>query len=199
MKLTWPLFAVILLTLSGCTLFGGGDDERDARIDAIAEDVRYLNENLPPMEPQVLQATGYGTVHEEHSHLSESQQRLLAMRASKLDAYRTMAERVYGTAIVGNTTVENLVVQNDRFRSFVDTYVYGARVVSQDPMPDGSWETTVEMVLDEGFRNCLVNEQDWRRNSRCQSEVVHSLDSMQRSDMTQQGLDQRESGLYFLR
>lgn len=188
------------LMLSGCGLFGGGgDDERDARIDAIAEDVRYLNQNLPPMDPQVLQATGYGTVTEQHEHLSESQRRLLAMRASKLDAYRTMAERVYGTAIVGNTTVENLVVQNDRFRSFVDTYVYGARVVAQDPMPDGSWETTVEMVLDEGFRNCLVNEQDWRRNSRCQSEVVHSMDRIQRDELRNQGLDQRESGLYFLR
>ena len=193
------LLITTALMLSGCGIFGGGDDERDARIDAIAEDVRFLNQNLPPMDPQVLQATGYGTVTEQHDHLSEPQRRLLAMRASKLDAYRTMAERVYGTAIVGNTTVENLVVQNDRFRSYVDTYVYGARVVSQDPLPDGSWETTVEMVLDEGFRNCLVNEQDWRRNSRCQSEVVHSLDRIQREDLRNQGLDQRDSGLYFLR
>ncbi|MCH8552585.1 MAG: LPP20 family lipoprotein [Natronospirillum sp.] len=197
MKRMILLIGLVPLLVSGCALFGGGDDEEE-RIAAIEEEVRYLNQNLPPMEPMVLRSTGYGTVSEQPNHLSESQQRLLAMRASKLDAYRTLAERVYGTAIVGNTTVENLVIQNDRFRSYVDTYIYGARVVSQDPMADGSWETTVEMVLDEGFRNCLVNEQDWRRNSRCRSEMVHDLDSFERNSMNRQGLNQRESGLYFL-
>lgn len=198
MKKIILLFVLSTLTLSGCALFGNGDDERDEKIDAIVEEVRYLNETLPPMEPMVLQSTGYGALTSQQSGLSDQQKRLLAMRASKLDAYRTLAERVYGTAIVGNTTVENLVVQNDRFRSYVDTYVYGARVVSQDPMADGSWETTVEMVLDEGFRNCLVAEQDWRRNSSCRSEMVHDLDSHERNSLNRQGLTQRDTGLYFL-
>ena len=198
MKNIFFLLAISPLVLSGCSLFGGGDDERDEKIDAVIEEVRYLNQNLPPMEPMVLRGTGYGAVTNQPGHLSDQQQRLLAMRASKLDAYRTLAERVYGTAIVGTTTVENMVVQNDRFRSYVDTYVYGARVVSQDPLADGSWETTVEMVLDEGFRNCLVNDQDWRRNSSCRSEMVHDLDSFQRNSMNRQGLNQRDTGLYFL-
>ncbi len=196
-----PLVAVMLL--SGCSwLPFSGEDEEAARqqqqIDAILEEVRSFNENLPPMEPEILQAAGYGAVNEQASGLSSTQQRLMAMRSSKLDAYRTLAERVYGTAIVGNTTVENLVVRDDRFRAYVDTYIYGARVVSQDPMPDGGYETIVEMVIDEGFRNCLVNQQDWRRNGRCNSEVVHSLDSVQRNDLRNQGLQQRDSGLYFL-
>ncbi|MEX1058500.1 MAG: LPP20 family lipoprotein [Natronospirillum sp.] len=198
MKKIILLLAFSATAISGCSLFGGGDKEREEKIDSIIEEVRYLNENLPAMEPMVLQGTGYGAVTEQQNNLSNQQKRLMAMRASKLDAYRTLAERVYGTAIVGNTTVENLVVQNDRFRAYVDTYVYGARVVSQDPMADGSWETTVEMVLDEGFRNCLVNERDWRRNSRCRSEMVHDLDSFQRNSLTQQGIKQRDSGLYFL-
>lgn len=190
------IISLVTLTLTGCAMFGG--DDRDEEMEAIREEVRQMNQSLPRMEPMVLQSTGYGAMDNQPSHLSETQKRLLAMRASKLDAYRTLAERVYGTAIVGNTTVENLVVQNDRFRSYVDTYIYGARVVSQDPMADGSYETTVEMVLDEGFRNCLVNEQDWRRNSRCRSEMVHDLDSLQRNDLSSQGLNQRDSGLYFL-
>lgn len=191
------LLLALTLFVSGCAMFGG-DDEEAERMAAIEEEVRYLNETLPPMEPMVLQSSGYGAVNDQPSHLSDTQRRLLAMRASKLDAYRTLAERVYGTAIVGNTTVENLVIQNDRFRSYVDTYIYGARVVSQDPMSDGSWETTVEMVLDEGFRNCLVNERDWRRNSACRSEMIHDLDSFQRNSMSRQGLNNRQSGLYFL-
>ena len=131
------IISLVALTLTGCAMFGG--DDRDEEMEAIREEVRQMNQSLPRMEPMVLQSTGYGAMDNQPSHLSETQQRLLAMRASKLDAYRTLAERVYGTAIVGNTTVENLVVQNDRFRSYVDTYIYGARVVSQDPMADGSY------------------------------------------------------------
>lgn len=196
-----PVVAVMLL--SGCSWlpFGGEEDEaaqQQQQIDAILEEVQAFNENLPPMEPEILQASGFGAINEQPNDLSATQQRLMAMRSSKLDAYRSLAERVYGTAIVGNTTVENLVVRDDRFRAYVDTYIYGARVVSQDPMPDGGYETIVEMVIDEGFRNCLVHQKDWRRNGRCNSEVVHSLDSVQRNELRDQGLQQRDTGLYFL-
>lgn len=207
MYVRWLLMGTAALALSGCASIGGlfgGDDEEDAQarqqaqIDAIMEEVQSFNEDLPSMEPEVLQASGYGAVNEQAGNLSPQQQRLMAMRSSKLDAYRTLAERVYGTAIVGNTTVENLVVQDDRYRAYVDTYIYGARVVMQSPLPDGGYETIVEMVIDQGFRNCLVNERAWRTNTRCQSDMVHSLGSMERNDLRRQGLDQRESGLYFL-
>lgn len=202
MKMRWVLVGTATMLLGGCSTFGNDDEDTQAQqqeqIDAIMEEVRAFNEDLPSMEPEVLQAAGYGAVNDQAENLSEQQRQLMAMRSSKLDAYRTLAERVYGTAIVGNTTVENLVVQDDRYRAYVDTYIYGARVVMQNPLPDGGYETIVEMVIDEGFRNCLVNDRAWRTNSRCQTEMVHSLGSVERNDLRNQGLDQRESGLYFL-
>jgi hypothetical protein len=59
-----------------------------------------------------------------------------------------MIERVYGTALQGNTTVRDLAVQNDRFCSYVDTYIHGARVISSVVMSDGTVETLLEMVID---------------------------------------------------
>ncbi|MFC3852468.1 LPP20 family lipoprotein [Salinispirillum marinum] len=199
MKQTVTLLSLALFTATGCSMFGGrAEAEREQQIDAIIEEVRFINEKLPPAEPMVLRVSGYGAINEASTGVTNTQKRLMAMRASKLDAYRTLAERVYGTAISGNTTVENLVVQNDRFRTYVDTYIFGARVVSTDVMPDGSYETVLEMVIDEGFRNCLVNDSQTRRNGECATQVVHDLDSFNRNSLTRQGLAPGETGLYFI-
>lgn len=200
MKPTVTLISLALLTLSGCSMFGSraAAEREQQQIDAIIEEVRFINQKLPPLEPMVLRVSGYGAINEASTGMTNTQKRLMAMRASKLDAYRTLAERVYGTAISGNTTVENLVVQNDRFRTYVDTYIFGARVVSTDVMPDGSYETVLEMVIDEGFRNCLVNDAQTRRNGQCATQVVHDLGSFNRNSLTRQGLAPGETGLYFI-
>lgn len=192
--------SLVLLTATGCGMLGSraAEQEREKKIDAIVEEVRFINERLPPMDPMVLRVSGFGAINETATGMTPVQKRLMAMRASKLDAYRTLAERVYGTAISGNTTVENLVVQNDRFRTYVDTYIFGARVVSQDVLPDGSYETVLEMVIDEGFRNCLVNDNQVRRNGQCATQVVHDLDSFNRNNMSRQGIRPGETGLYFI-
>lgn len=188
---------VLTVLLSGCSLWPFGNDEDE--IDTIVSEVRQINEKLPPMEPMVLRASGYGAINPNSSGLTEVQKRLIAMRASKLDAYRTLAERVYGTQIIGSSTVENLVVQNDRFKAFVDAQILGAKVVFQEQMPDGSYETLVEMVIDQGFRNCLANQSNGRQNTQCASEMVHDLDAVTRSQLRSQGLESSSgSGLYFI-
>ncbi len=188
-----------LVANSGCSMFGGKKKEKEQQISEIETQVKEINNKLPPFKPMVLRVVGYGAIDPKAIGLSDVQLRLMAMRASKLDAYRTLAERVYGTAIVGNTTVENLVTKNDRFRSFVDTYVLGAKVVTQDELHDGSFETVLEMVIDEGFRNCLTSENEIRKNSRCASEVVHDLESFEYNRLSRQGIDgSDDSGLYFI-
>jgi hypothetical protein len=75
----------------------------------------------------------------------------MAMRASKLDAYRALAEHVYGIRVTGNSTVSSMMAQNDSFRVYVDSYVRGAKVVSVTPMADGNYETVLEIELDQDF------------------------------------------------
>lgn len=190
------LLVVLTGLLGGCSLWPFGNDED--RVDTIVSEVRQINEKLPPMEPMVLRASGYGAINPNSKGLTQVQKRLIAMRASKLDAYRTMAERVYGTQIIGSSTVENLAVRDDRFKAFVDSQILGARVVYQEEMSDGSYETMVEMVIDEGFRNCLANQTQGRQNTRCASDMVHDLDSVTRGQLRQQGVESNGSGLYFI-
>ena len=95
-------------------------------------------------------ATGYGATSNFDGY-SSGQRRLMAMRASKLDAYRALAEQVYGVRIKGNTTVGALVAQNDGYRVYVDAYLRGARVVSVTPMAEGNYETEVEIEMPADF------------------------------------------------
>jgi hypothetical protein len=190
------LLTIGILMTAGCSMMPGA--KKKEQIAEIETHVRQINEKLPPMKPMVLRVVGYGAIDPKAISLSEVQRRLMAMRASKLDAYRTLAERVYGTQIIGNTTVENLVAKNDRFRTYVDSYVLGAKVISQDELHDGSFETVLEMVIDEGFRNCLTSENQMRQNAACASEVVHDLSSFEFNALSRQGLNSSDGGLYFI-
>ena len=130
--------------------------------------LKPVEQEIDPIAPMVLRVVGYGAIDDDKKK-SEVQRRLMGIRASKMDAYRSMAERVYGTSIQGSTTVRDMVVQNDRFRTYVETYMHGARVVSSDVMPDGSVETVLEMVIDQGFRNCLQTMDSQRFNVDCRA------------------------------
>lgn len=188
-------WVVAALMLTGCSLWPFGKNDE---LEAIRAEVRQINENLPTMEPMVLQVTGYGAINPTTRGVTEVQRRLLAMRASKLDAYRTLAERVYGTQIVGSSTVENLVVQNDQYRAFVDARILGARVVYQDVLADGSYETMVEMIIDQGFRNCLATAGQGRSNTSCAADALHDLNAISREQLSVQGIESNGTGLYFI-
>jgi hypothetical protein len=57
----------------------------------------------------------------------------MAIRASKLDAYRNLTEQVYGQQLDASSTVADMVVTNDTFRTKVEGVIYGARLVSITP------------------------------------------------------------------
>jgi hypothetical protein len=89
-------------------------------------------------------ATGYAVVSVQKADTA-AQQRLLSIRASKLDAYRTLMEQVYGQYLDANTTVAQMVVQSDTFRARVQGVVYGAKLVSITPVGDDTYETTLSL------------------------------------------------------
>ncbi|MGA1043434.1 MAG: LPP20 family lipoprotein [Burkholderiaceae bacterium] len=84
---------------------------------------------------QAMTATGYAVVSVQN-HRLPAQQRLLAIRASKLDAYRALTEQVYGQYLDATTTVADMVVQSDSFRARVEGVIYGATLVSITPVVD---------------------------------------------------------------
>jgi hypothetical protein len=108
-----------------------------------------------PAQPVIvtLNATGYGAVNTaacngECDRVSPAQRKLLAMRAARLDAYRAMAEQVYGLRIEGGSTVGSLALKDDSFKVYIDAFIRGARVTNNVQREDGTYETTVEMDFD---------------------------------------------------
>lgn len=99
----------------------------------------------------IIRVSGYGAVNEQ-SRLSVAQRRLNAMQASRLDAYRVLAERLYGTVLTANSSVKDLALQDNYLRAYVDAKVQGARVLAVTERSDGSIETVLEYVLTNEFR-----------------------------------------------
>ena len=93
---------------------------------------------------------GYGAAS-AFANVTKGQRLLMAIRASKLDAYRALAEQLHGIKIDSNTAISTLTAKNDSFRARVNAVVRGARVVSITPMPDNNYETVLEVYIDSDF------------------------------------------------
>ena len=89
-------------------------------------------------------ATGYAVISVQN-HKNPAQQRLLAIRASKLDAYRSLTEQVYGQQLDATTTVADMTVMNDTFRTRVEGVIYGAQLVSITPVGEDTYETALSL------------------------------------------------------
>ena len=103
----------------------------------------------PPVveKRETITATGYAVVAVQN-HKNPAQQRLMAIRASKLDAYRNLTEQVYGQQLDASSTVADMVVTNDIFRTKVEGIIYGARLVSITPVGEDTYETTLSLDRD---------------------------------------------------
>jgi len=104
---------------------------------------------MPPVveKRETITATGYAVVTVQN-HKNPAQQRLMAIRASKLDAYRNLTEQVYGQQLDASSTVADMVVTNDTFRTKVEGVIYGARLVSITPVGEDTYETTLSLDRD---------------------------------------------------
>jgi len=115
-----------------------------------------INNQGSPEDAVKIRVTGYGAPPK--SFYPDPQRRLMAMRAAKIDAYRSLAERVTGIQIWGGTTIGDMVVEKDRFRVYIDTYINGARVIAENPLDDGTFETIVELTVDQNFLSKTLPE-----------------------------------------
>lgn len=132
----------------------------------------------PPKRPEppiIVRVTGYGAydVSETKPSKGSAAKRLMAMRASRLDAYRNMAERVYGLSLSGQSSVKDFAVRNDEFAAEVDSVVRGARVVSISQNPQTGIETVLEVELPADFKRCLNRVNNFRYRADCLRPITH--------------------------
>ena len=133
----WALVAATLLT-TACAL-PPFKTAVPAKVEEPANMITPMTEKR-----ETLVATGYAVISIQN-HRNASQQRLLAIRASKLDAYRALTEQVYGQQLDANTTIADMTVMSDTFRARVEGVVYGAVLVSITPVGDDTYETTLSL------------------------------------------------------
>jgi outer membrane protein FlgP len=104
--------------------------------------------------PTKFTAVGYGA-EGAYTRYTHAQQRLMAMRAAQVDAYRNLAEQVYGFRVWGNTSVSAFATQSDNIRTYVDAFIRGAKVINTTSIADGNYEVTVELEMTPQFYGCI--------------------------------------------
>lgn len=94
---------------------------------------RYVQyETEAPTSFPTLTATGYATLDSQPSD-DPAQRVLMAMQASKIAAYRELAEQVYGQHLVASSQVRDWMLSSDEIRASVSGVIRGARVVKVYP------------------------------------------------------------------
>ena len=137
-KMTTALLGLMLAGCQSIPLF-------PVQADAASTDSVKPNMITPLVEKrETIMATGYAVISIQN-HKNPSQQRLLAIRASKLDAYRALTEQVYGQHLDATTTVADMTIMSDTFRAKVEGVIYGAVLVSITPVGDDTYETTLSL------------------------------------------------------
>jgi len=133
--LSTTCLAIAILALTGCKSINL----------SMPTSTKSSNLAAPLVEKrETLTATGYAVISVQNSK-NPAQQRLMAIRASKLDAFRTLTEQVYGQQLDASSTVADMVMVNDTFRTKVEGVVYGAQLVSITPVGDDTYETTLSL------------------------------------------------------
>ncbi|RDV25018.1 flagellar biosynthesis protein FlgP [Alteromonas aestuariivivens] len=107
-------------------------------------------ERIEPQTYPVLNAVGYAPIASQRGQ-TDGQRMLLAMKASKLDAYRELAEQVYGQRIDGELSVANLVVEDARLQSSVQGVIRGAEVVKTYAIGEDTYVTELKLDMQKVY------------------------------------------------
>ena len=109
--------------ISGCTYYGTG---------------------MPVSVSEPIYGVGYAVISSQKGDSPEAK-RLMAVKASKLEAYKALVEQLYGQYVEVHAGMTNSVMDEEVFRSRVEGMISGATVVSVKPIGEHSYETTLRL------------------------------------------------------
>ncbi|RTR32604.1 LPP20 family lipoprotein [Shewanella atlantica] len=97
---------------------------------------RYIEwETQEPESFPKLTAIGYAPLDTQPAE-AQSQKVLMAMQASKIAAYRELAEQVYGQQLSASSKVDDWMLTDDSIQASVTGVIRGAKVVKSYPAGD---------------------------------------------------------------
>jgi hypothetical protein len=76
-----------------------------------------------------------------------SQAEAMARRAAILDAYKALAEKMYGIKINGRDAVKNMILQNSNIRAYVEGLIKGANV-EEENFKNGMYTVSMSVSID---------------------------------------------------
>jgi len=117
---------------------------------SVAEALPDVNVPISSKAPAAnwVRATGYAPISLQPG-ATKQHKVLMAMRASKLRAYQELAGVVHGQYLFGTTKVQDMVLQNDQFKTAVSGIVRGARVVKTYPVQEDTYATILEVDMNQ--------------------------------------------------
>lgn len=102
---------------------------------------------------------GYAVIDSQPGS-SPEQKRLMAIKASKLEAYKSIAEQLYGQYIESRGRLSNSTLEQEELVSRVEGLVLGARLVSIKPISEDSYETKLEVGRSDLFERLDKTQED---------------------------------------
>lgn len=111
-------------------------------------------ETVQPETYPTLKGVGYAPISAQRGS-NQTEKMLAAIKASKLDAYRELAEQVYGQKIDSSTSIGDLVVTNSQLRASVQGMVKGAKVQQSYPLED-MYVTELSLAFEDVYNLYLV-------------------------------------------
>ncbi|EDQ00723.1 LPP20 family lipoprotein [Shewanella benthica] len=135
---TWIILS--LLFISGC-----------------ASPDRYIEwETQAPESFPKLTAIGYAPLDTQPAQ-SQAQKVVMAMQASKIVAYRELAEQVFGQQLSASSSVNDWMLTSDSIQASVSGVIRGAKVVRSYPAGD---HYVTELELDFSLVWALYQQQN---------------------------------------
>ena len=101
-----------------------------------------------------IEATGVGVPPCEGS-CSTPQARVMARRAAIVDAYKSLAEKMYGIKVNGRDTVKNMILQNSNLRAYVNGLIRGA-TIEEESYKNGVYSVVLSVKLDPNVWNEFI-------------------------------------------
>ncbi|GAB2915840.1 LPP20 family lipoprotein [Rheinheimera gaetbuli] len=120
MKVLYSLIIIHVLLISGCSLIAD-------------RHIEYAS--VKPDTFPVVRAVGYAPISSQLGDNAEHKM-LQAMKASKLDAYRELAELVHGQKIDAKTELSVMTLTDERLSASVRGVIQGARVIKTYAVDD---------------------------------------------------------------
>ena len=109
------------------------------------------NQAMLTLDKQI-QSVGYSSIS-QYSKYPIPQQRLMAIRAARLNAYRNMSEEIYNFKMKNSGDKNNLIIANNNYRTSINGngLLKGVNIQSVSPKENGIYEA--KAVLNIGNYN----------------------------------------------